>query len=161
MHVHARPCPRQQEGKLDPAYISAFVGLLGVAIGGLTSFATSWFIQRAQLSEKRREVERTKREALFNDFIVEASRLYGDALSHEKDEVGDMVKLYAIGAHLRLIASDTVVAAAEKTMHLIVETYLAPNRSLHEIRALAGRGELDFLVDFSRACRADLAMLKD
>jgi hypothetical protein len=146
---------------VDPAYISALAGLLGAAIGGLTSFATSWFIQRAQLVDKRREVERTKREALFNDFILEASRLYGDALSHEKDDVADMVKLYAVAAHLRLVASDKVIAAAEHAMHVIAETYLAPNRSLHEMRALAGRGELDFLMDFSAACRADLAALKD
>jgi hypothetical protein len=146
---------------VDSAYISAFVGLLGVAIGGLTSFATSWFIQRAQLSDKRREAERGRREALFNDFIVEASRLYGDALSHEKDDVADMVRLYAIAAHLRLIASDKVVAAADHAMHVIAETYLAPNRSLHQMRELVSRGELDFLVDFSAACRAELAGFKE
>jgi hypothetical protein len=145
---------------MDPAFISAFIGLLGVAIGGLTSFATSWIVQRAQLHDKRRETERSKREALFNDFVVEASRLYGDALSHEKDDVSDMVKLYAVVAHLRLVASDKVVAAAEKAMDTIVETYLAPNRTLHEVHTLVVKGQLNFLVEFSAACREDLDRFK-
>ena len=145
---------------MEPAYISAFVGLLGVAIGGLTSFATSWFIQRAQLRAKDREAERGKREALFTEFIVEAARLYGDALSHEKDDVADMVRLYAIAAHLRLAASDKVVMAAEHTMRMIAEAYLAPNRTLHEMHEMAGRGAFDFLVEFSTACREELAAFK-
>jgi hypothetical protein len=145
---------------VDPAYVSAFVGLVGVAIGGLTSFATSWFIQRAQLRDKFREVERVKREAQFTEFIVEAARLYGDALSHEKDDVADMVKLYAIEAHLRLTASARTVAAAERTMRTIAEAYLAPNRTLHELHSLANQGAFDFLVDFSAACRDELVAIR-
>jgi len=144
---------------LDTAFASALFGLVGVAIGGLTSFVTSWFILRAQLREKHRESERGKREGIFTQFIDEAARLYGDALSHEKDDIADMVKLYAIMAHMRLISSEKVIAAAEKTMHAITEAYLAPNRSLHEMHALAGRGGLDFLIEFSMACREELAAL--
>lgn len=129
---------------------------MGVAIGGLTSFATSWFIQRAQLRDKHREADKDKRQSLFNEFIVEASRLYGDALSHEKDDVTDMVKLYATVARMRFTASAKVIAAAEKTMALIAEAYLAPNRTLHEMHVFAQQGGMDFLVEFSEACREDL-----
>jgi hypothetical protein len=145
---------------VDPSYVSALAGLVGAAIGGFTSFATSWFIQRAQLRDRYREAERTQREVLFNEFIVEAARLYGDALSHEKDDVADMVKLYAIAAHLRLTASVKVIGAAEATMRVIAETYLAPNRTLHEMHVLAGRGGMDFLMDFSSACREELTAIR-
>ena len=64
---------------MDPAYISAFAALAGAIIGGLTSFGTSWFTQRAQLRTAHREGERAKLEALYNDFIAEAARLYGDS----------------------------------------------------------------------------------
>ena len=33
---------------------------------------------------------------------MEASRLYGDALSHQKDDVSDLVYLYALVAKIRL-----------------------------------------------------------
>ena len=142
---------------MDAAYVSALFGLAGATIGGLTSFLTTWLTQQAQLRDKRREMDNTKRQELFNDFIVEASRLYGDALSHEKDDVSDMVQLYALVAKIRLWASRPVVTAAEHAMNSIVQTYLEPNRSLHEIRRLAEEGRMNFLLEFGEACRTELA----
>lgn len=142
---------------MDASYISAFFGLAGATIGGLTSFLTTWLTQQAQLRDKHREAENAKRQELFNDFIMEASRLYGDALSHEKDDVSDMVQLYALVAKIRLWASRPVVTAAEHAMDSIVQTYLEPNRTLREIRTLAMEGRMNFLLEFGEACRADLA----
>lgn len=143
--------------RLDAAYVSAFFGLAGVTIGGLTSFTTSWFTQRAQLRDRHLEAERQKREDLFSEFIAEASRLYGDALSHEKDDVTGLVALYALLARMRLLASRPVVSAAEQILDVIIETYLQPNRSLHELRTLAQQGGMNFLTEFGEACRAELA----
>jgi len=142
---------------LDAAYISAFFGLAGVGIGGLTPFTTSWFTQQAQIRDRHLESERLKREQRFNDFIAEASRLYGDALSHEKDDVTALVGLYALVARMRLLTSRPVVTAAERVMDAIIRTYLEPNRSLHELRNLAQHGEMNFLQDFGEASRAELA----
>jgi hypothetical protein len=142
---------------MDPGFVSAIFGLTGAAIGGVTSFASSWLVAWTQLRDKNREVERTRRERLFNEIINEASRLYGDALSHEKDDVADLVKLYALIAQARLVSSDEVAAAAERVMDTITDTYLAPNRTLHEMRAYAKEGGLDFLREFGEACRRDLA----
>ena len=139
------------------AYIPALMGLAGVAIGSLTSFATTWMTQRSQVKEHHREVEVAKREKLFSNFITEATRLYGDALSNQKDDVSDLVLLYALVAQMRLISSRLVVDAAELAMDKIVETYLTPNRSLSEIRDLARSGAMNFLLDFGEACRAELA----
>ena len=141
---------------MDPAFISALSGLAGVTLGGLTTFVTNWATQRSQLREKHREAERTKREELFSAFIAEATRLYGDAVSHEKDDVGDMVLLYALIARMRLVASRPVVNAAEGTLKAIIDTYLQPNLTLHDLRLLAQDGGMNFLLDFGEACRAEI-----
>ena len=141
---------------MDAAYVSALFGLAGVGIGGLTSFTTSWFIQEAQIRDRHIEAERLKREKLFNDFIVEASRLYADALSHEKDDVTDLVQLYALLAKMRLVTSRSVIGAAERIMDAIIDTYLQPNRTLRELRTLAQNGGMNFLTDFGEACRLEL-----
>ena len=95
-------------------------------------------------------------EKLYSDFIAEASRLLGDALSHQKDDVADMVGLYAMVGRMRLVSSRTVVAAADNVIAHIIETYLAPNQTLHELRTLLREGRMDFLIEFSEACRNDL-----
>ena len=142
---------------MDAAYISAFSALAGAAIGGSTSFFTAWLTQRAQLRNARHEAERGRLETLYREFISEASRLQGDALSHQKDDVTDMVKLYALVGHMRLGSSRAVITAAERIITSIVETYMAPNRTLHEVITYAHQGGMNFLVDFGEACRQDLA----
>lgn len=102
------------------------MGLAGVVIGGLASFATAWMTHRSQVREKQRELEAAKREKLFSDFIAEATRLYADAISHQKDDVSDLVLLYALVAQMRLISSRRLVDAAELAMARIVKTYLTP-----------------------------------
>ncbi len=142
---------------METAYISALSGLIGAMVGGTTSMATAWVTQRAERRDRNRQAQRTKRESLYGDFVAEASRLYGDALSHEKDDVTDLVQLYALMAKMRLFASRDVINAAEQAMQDIIETYLAPNRNLHELRSLAHSGGMNFLQAFSEACRSDLA----
>jgi hypothetical protein len=99
---------------VDPGYISAFSALAGAAIGGLASFSTSWVTQRTQIRHAHTEAERTRLEALYSDFTTEAARLLADALSHQKDDVADMVGLYALVGRMRLVSSSDVVAAADQ-----------------------------------------------
>jgi hypothetical protein len=141
---------------MDNSYLTAVIGLAGAAIGGLTTFGSSWVTHRAQSQARAREVMRTRRERLYTAFIDEAARLYGDALSHEKDDVTDLVQLYAILARMRLLATGPVIAAGEEVIRRIVQAYQAPNRSLHELRLAAGDHSMDPLLEFSEACRAEL-----
>lgn len=144
---------------MESNYITAFVGLAGVAIGGVTSFATTWLTQRNAIRDRHFQSERTKLETLFCEFIAEATRLYGDALSHEKQDVADLVALYALLGRIRLVAADPVVRAAETTLTTIIDAYCAPNRSLADLRVLAQSGGLNFLLDFGDACRRELATM--
>ena len=143
---------------MNPATISALAALAGAIIGGLTSFATSWFTQQAQLRNAGREARTAKLEALYNEYISLAAGLYADALTHQTDELSKLVPLYALGSRMRLISSRAVTDAAIRIDDTILQTYLAPNRSLDEARQLIREGEIKtLLVAFSDACREDLA----
>jgi hypothetical protein len=141
---------------MDQSLLTALAALAGALIGGLASLGSSWLTQSIQQRTRAHEHNRARREALFTDFINEASRVYGDALSHEKDDVLDMIQLYAIVGRIRLISCDRVVKAAEKTMDAIIDAYLAPNKTLHELRTMMTEGKMDFLVEFSEAGRYEL-----
>lgn len=145
------------ESNVDTAYLSAVSALAGASIGGLASFGSSWLTQRAQLRFTHYEANKAKREALYSEFVAEASRLYGDALGHHKDDVADLVKLYSLIGRMTLASSRTVVTKAERTLDAIIETYLGPNRTLHELLDDAKLEKLNFLVAFGEACRRDLA----
>ena len=142
---------------MDAGYISAFSALAGAAIGGLASFSTSWVTQRSQLRHSFRQAEQAKLEAMYNEFVAEAARLLGDALTHQKDDIADMVGLYALVGRMRLMSPRPVVTAAEQVIENIIETYLAPNRSLHEMIDYVKEGRMNILLEFTEACRLDLA----
>ena len=130
---------------MDTAYLSALSALGGAAIGGLASFGSSWLTQRTQLRFSHHEAVKAKREVLYAEFVDEASRLYGDALGHQKDDVADLVKIYALIGRIRLVSSRSVVTAAEPTLDTITELYLAPNRTLHEVMEGLPPGRARFL----------------
>jgi len=141
---------------MDAGYFSALVGLAGAAIGSFSSFTTTVITQRAQLREKVQQAAQSRREQLFVDFITEASRLYGDAVGHQREEICDLVTLYALVARMRLFASPSIVQAAERVMESIIAMYQAPNRSLGELKLFAHEGGLEPLLDFSERCREEL-----
>jgi hypothetical protein len=143
---------------MNPAYISAFAALAGAVIGGLTSFATSWFTQQAQLRNAGREARMAKLEAIYNEYISLAASLYVDALTHQTEDPSKMVPLYALGSRMRLVSARTVIDAAIRIDDNILATYMGPNRTLQEVRDMARNGEIKTLMAaFSEACRDDLA----
>jgi hypothetical protein len=77
---------------MDSASISALAALAGAAIGGLTSFATSWLAQQTQIKAQQFAHKLTRREELYKDLIEEASKLYADSLIHETPGVSQLVR---------------------------------------------------------------------
>ena len=141
---------------MDAAYISAFAALAGSAIGGLTSFVTSWTTQHAQARAQRLAAEREARAALFGRFLDEAAKLYSDALQNRRDDITALVGIYALTNRIRLISSPQVVEAADSVCRIIVDGYLAPNITMEEMRANWIDRHVDPLRDFSEACRQEL-----
>lgn len=142
---------------MEPGYISAFAALAGAAIGGFASFSTSWVTQRTQIRHAHSEAERTRLEALYSEFITESARLLADALSHQKDEVAEMVSLYAMVGRMRLVSSPDVVDAADQIIIGIIQVYQERNLALHEVHEYVRMGRLNFLVEFGEAARNDLS----
>jgi hypothetical protein len=142
---------------MSPTYLTTIVGLAGVALGSLTSFSTTWWTQRVKLREDHAKAALNHRKRLFGDFIHEASRLYADALCSERDDVAGLVRLYALLAEMRLLPCTTVIGSAQQVMSTIIDTYLSPNLTLHELHEMAQEGRFDFLRDFSAKCAAELA----
>jgi hypothetical protein len=141
---------------MDAAYISALAALAGTAIGGLTSFATSWMTQQAQARAQRLAAERDARAALFGRFLDEAAKVYSDAMQNKRDDMTALVGIYALINRIRLMSSPQVVEAAETVARIIVDAYLAPNITMAEMRADWIDRHIDPLRDFSEACRQEL-----
>src|SRR5215467_2596808 len=137
---------------MEAAYISAFAALAGTAIGGLTSFATSWITQQAQARAQRLAAERETRAALFGRFLDEAAKLYSDA----RDDITGLIGIYALTNRIRLVSSPRVVEAADTVCRIIVDAYLAPNITMEEMRDDWIGKHVDPLRDFSEACRQEL-----
>ena len=144
---------------MDGATISAFAALAGSVVGGVTALGTSWLTQQVQARAQDRAGDRAVREALYRDFIIEASRLYGDALTHEKAEISNLVGIYAMISRMRVRSSPRIVENADRVVQTIVETYLSPNKTLRELHEMLGSDALDPLRGFSEACREELKML--
>lgn len=93
---------------------------------------------------------------LFGRFFEEASRLYVDALQNKREDPTAMIAIYALANRIRLISSPRVVESADSLTRIIIDTYLAPNVTLEEVRARWIEKNIDPLRDFGEACREEL-----
>ena len=138
---------------MDSGYITAFAALGGAALGGLTSFATSWTTLRIQMKSQRSASSKSKRQKLYKAFIDDAARIYGDALIHEKLEINGLIDLHALVSRMRIVSSGPIIETAVNVVKVITETYSQPNKSPEEIEAMISNGSVDVLCSFSEACR--------
>ena len=144
---------------MDPVYFSAFAALAGSAIGGLTTLAASGLTQRVQFRAQRLAHDIERREDLYKDFIDEASKSYTDAFEHDMADVSKLVRLYALVSRMRVLSSQEVIEQADRVMRDIIETYLSPNKTIHEVVAdRLKNNRLEPLRDFSNACRDEFRM---
>lgn len=141
---------------MDTAYLSALAALAGSVTGGLTSLVASWLTQHEQFRAQQLVHEIAKREDLYKDFIQEASKLYTDAYGHDKAEVSTFVNLYALISRMRVLSSPGVVEHADRVARVIIETYLAPNKTFRDVREILDNDAMNPLREFSNACREEL-----
>ena len=147
---------------MNAPIISALAGLIGAAIGGLTSGLAAWLAQKTQAHVQWLVHERGRRQDLYKEFIEAASRCYADALLHEKPEIPEMpalVELFAKIGRMRLLSSPSVIASAEQIGRKINETYLEPNKTFPEVQQMIDSNTIDIFGDFSKACRAEFELL--
>jgi hypothetical protein len=141
---------------MNAAYLSALAALFGSAIGGLTSLATTWLTQHGQWKYQQLTRDRVKREELFAEFISEASQLYADAFEHDSTDISRLSKLFTLISRMRILTSKDIVDHADRVSNLIIDTYLAPNRTFKDIVEIRASRALDPLREFAEACREEL-----
>src|SRR5271169_1915777 len=86
---------------MDVAFVSAISALAGSVIGGLTSGYTTWLTQRSQARAGLVAHDLARREDLIRDFIIAASKTYGDAIVNSDPKMLELVDLYAMVSRMR------------------------------------------------------------
>ena len=142
---------------MDTAYISALSVLAGSVVGGLTSGFTTWLGQSAQARAGQLAHDKSQREDLYKDFIVAASKAYGDAAVSDEPKIQELVALYAMISRMRVLSFPRTVECAEKIVNATLDTYFAPSKTIRELHELMkGGAAIDPLKDFSEAARDEL-----
>ena len=144
---------------MDAAYLSAISALAGSVIGGLTTGFTTWLSQRSQARAGMIAHDLGRREDLIRDFILAASKTYGDAIVNSDPKMPELVDLYAMISRMRVLNMPQSVRCADNVMRSLVDTYFAPNRTVADLRELVKTGGgVDPLRDFAEAAREELRM---
>ncbi len=144
---------------MNPAIISALAALAGSSVGALAPVLSNFVMQRSVTQRDLLNRQISQRETLYSDFINEASRVYAKSVTHDLEDMDELVALYALVSRIRLMATDPVVCAAEAFVKQIVTHYGEPNLSVEQMRAAALSAKAEPLDVFSLACRRELRMI--
>ena len=143
---------------MEANYVTALAALGGAALGGLTSYATSWANLRTQLRDKHRNKSRSGRQDLYKEFIEEAAKIYGDSLINDHLDLSGLISLYALISKMRVVSSSAVIESATRVARVITETYNKPNKTQIELETMVEDGTIDLLANFSDASRQEFKM---
>ena len=128
-----------------------------IPLGTLTSGIATWLSQRAHVRAGQLAREMSRRDDLYKDFIVAASKAYGEAILSNEPQIQELLAVYAMISRMRVVSSPRTVLCAEKIMETTIGTYFAPNKTIREVHELMRNGvEIDPLKDFSEAAREEL-----
>jgi hypothetical protein len=117
---------------MDIGYISGLSALAGSVVGGLTSGFTTWLSQRAQAMAGQFAHDKSQREDLYKDFIVAASKVYGDAVVSDEPQIQELVALYAMISRMRVLSFPRTVACAEKIVRREIIGFVLAKSLLEE-----------------------------
>ena len=149
---------------MNSGLISALAAIMGTLVGGLASLASTWVGERSRHRRDLFQRDIARRETAYSEFIDQASKLYVASATHHIDDddadVAGMVTVYAVASRIRLIASDQVIAEAEKVIDRIFMQFGADNISAEQLRKSAVETRDDPLIAFSIVCRHELQDIK-
>ena len=146
---------------MDSAVLSASAGLIGSLIGGMSTFAASWLTQRRLLRTQTLVQDKMQRQALYSDFIIEASRRLTEAWSHQAEGPEVIAGLYSAVSRMRLTSSNEIIKRSEQVIRSIIAAYADPNRTFDEFKEHLHNPEpADPLKVFTEACREEFISLR-
>jgi hypothetical protein len=144
---------------VEPALVNSTAALVGAAIGGTASLAAAaygqWYHDRLQRIVR----EADKREAIYGEFIMSASKvLVGAYISDSLSLTRDELHLVGLINRMRLFAPAHIVTEAENVIRNLIDIAQQPRLSAQELAKMAftDRSIQDALLTFSLATQADL-----
>src|SRR6476646_3534487 len=141
--------------------ITAVAAVSGSVVGGLASFATTFFTQRNQAHRDFLSRDVAHREELYAQFIKEATNLYVDSRDKPLTTPAALIGVFSLVGRIRLTAGDKVLLTAETVMDTIVDSYNRPPIKFEEVYKVWRKEHIDPLKEFTEACREELKrMLK-
>ena len=146
---------------MDAAILGSLAGLAGALIGGGASLAVAAYTQRNQERLQRVAHEIAKRETVYTDFTMNASKLLLRAYLGEQDKLAlGEAEQQAIGLvnRMRLFASPEVISEAEAVLKAVVEIYIRPGMTFGQLarEALSHTPDPGPFLRFCRVCRSEL-----
>jgi hypothetical protein len=146
---------------MDLALVSAAAALIGSLVGGVSTLVASWVMQRGQFRLQTLVHEAAKREALYAEFITEASLRLANAWGHQAESSEVAAGLYSALQRMRLTSSADVIGSAQEVIRVVLDAYARPDRTFDELRErLKSDNTHDRLKEFSVHCRAELDALR-
>jgi hypothetical protein len=145
--------------EINPALLSAISALVGALIGGGASLSAAIYTQRYQDRLQRLARETSKRESVYADFIMDASKLLLNAYVRNGPTLGgDEQHLIGLVNRMRLFAPPSIIDEAEAVIRGLIEISLQRSLDLQKLATaeLSKSPHSDLLLPFSVACRADL-----
>src|SRR5215467_10394660 len=142
---------------MEVAYVSAFAALGGSVVGGLISGIATWLAQRSLIQAGHLAHQISHREDLFRDFLVAASKAYGQAMMSNQPDLQDLVGLYGMINRMQVLCLPRTIACAERVVQETVETYFQANKTAQDISMLMKEGSgINPLSKFAEAAREEL-----
>ncbi len=133
--------------------------VIGSVASGLTSMVLSLFGQHAFSLKFRRSRETANRERLYFEFIEQVGKVYINALDGDLKKPSSLVPIYSLIGRMRLVSSERVLAAAEKVVEEILESWDRSAPTMQEIRTITKERRPVPMRDFTEACRAERSEL--
>ena len=143
------------DSALQSSILTAFAAILGSAVGGLSSFATTFFSQRAASRRDSITKELANREVLYADLIKEATNLLIDSLDRTLDKPTNLIGLYSLAGRICLVSSEKVVLEADKVIETIIESYSSAPTTFWEVHDYHVKTNSNPLHAFAQACREE------
>ena len=116
----------------------------------------SWLTQHGQFRAQLRASDLNRRAQLYEHCIEEASKLYADAYAHNEADTAKLVNLSALVSKMRVLSSPRLVENTDRVLRVIIETYLATNKTLHDVVEILDYEAMHPLRELSHACREAL-----
>jgi hypothetical protein len=107
---------------MDLAYVSALAALGGSVVGGLISGIATWLAQRSQIQAGHRTYQISHRQDLFRDFLVAATKAYGQEMMSNEPNLQDLAGMWGMIHRTEVLCVPRTSECARRVVQETIET---------------------------------------